>query len=144
VTATAARAAETFALEFPTEPVHVATARIFAAALARAYGIDEDTVEEIKIGISEACGIALRAATPASGPGRIEAERVGDRLTFEVSVEVPADWPGPEADATDTPTPTGPILSREMLSALFPDARTEAGENGRGIVSFSVEIPPEA
>ena len=143
MSATAARAAESFALEFAPEAVHVSTARIFAAALARAYGIDEDTVEEIKIGISEACGIALRAATPSSGPAKIEAERDGDRLTFEVSVDVPPEWPGPEVDATDTPTPTEATLSREMLTALFPDARTEARGGGRGTVSFSVEIPPQ-
>ncbi len=125
-----------FSIEIPADPVYVATARIFASSLARHFGVEEDTVEDLKLAISEACSRALAA----DGEGRIEvrAEHGADRITFEIpqgELETPA-------DDQSTPTPSSAAMaagfSLELVGALFEDAEVADGADGRPVLRFSV------
>jgi hypothetical protein len=49
---------ETFLIEFPPEAHYVSTARLFAAGVARTYGADENTVEDLKVAVRFSDGIA--------------------------------------------------------------------------------------
>jgi serine/threonine-protein kinase RsbW len=46
-------------LSFPARPVHVRTARQVAVALARRAELAEDVLDEIRLAVAEACGLAL-------------------------------------------------------------------------------------
>lgn len=126
-----------FHLVVPSDPRHISTARIFAAAVARVAGADEDTVEDVKVGISEACSMTLRKPH-GSDPLEVSIVAEPERLRFQVTGELPP--VAPESDAADapTPTPTGiaATLGREVVSALFEDTEI-TGEGGRGSIRFS-------
>ncbi len=65
-----------YVLDVPPHPGYVGTARLFAGAVARRFGADEDSVEELKLAVSEACTGAIRAqADSATAPVRVEAEQ---------------------------------------------------------------------
>lgn len=133
---------ERFRLTFPAEPMHVSTARIFVGAVARSLGADEDTVEEVKVGISEACSMTLRASPDQEDVSITVAPEDG-RLTFSVEGRVDPGWVDRDL-AADTPTPTSiaSVLSREVLAALFDDAHVDnAGE--RGNIRFSIALPAQ-
>ena len=125
-----------FTIEVPADPAYVGAARIFSSSLARHYGLEEDTVEDLKLAISEACSRALAA----EGAERIEVriERVDGRLRFEVPQ---GDLVAP-ADDTATPTPSSAEMaagfSLELVGALFEDAAVVEGPEGAQVLRFSV------
>lgn len=125
--------AEQFTLELPKDPVFVATARMFASSLARHFEIDEDTIEDLKLAVSEACTRALATLNGKDQPIALSASRDNGRLTFEVS----------QGDATkvaERPTQDqlSAGLSLELIAALFEDAEFAADPDGRPVVRFSI------
>ncbi|HWC33118.1 MAG TPA: ATP-binding protein [Actinomycetota bacterium] len=133
-------ASDEFRLVVPPDPRHVSTARIFAAAVARVAGADETTVEDIKVGISEACSMSLRPPA-ADGPVEVSIVAEPERLRFEVIGDIPPERAQGEASEAQTPTPTGiaATLGREVVSALFEDAEI-TGAGGRGTIRFSTPL----
>jgi anti-sigma regulatory factor (Ser/Thr protein kinase) len=128
--------AERFTLELPPDPAFVSTARMFASTLARHFEIAEDSVEDLKLAVSEACTRAL-AAEEVDRTLSVTASRDDGRLIFEISQgELP-----PLAEA-DTPTPShqelAAGLSFELITALFADAELVSGAEGSPVVRFSV------
>jgi serine/threonine-protein kinase RsbW len=122
-------------LELPAEPAYIAAARLFAAAVARQYGVQEDAVEDIKLAISEACG--SHVGGQRDGTLRVTVERAGDRLALAVSG--PA---RPVRSADDTPTPTpeelASALGLDVIKALFEDAVLSDGPGDGSTLRFSV------
>ncbi|MFL5766495.1 MAG: ATP-binding protein, partial [Actinomycetota bacterium] len=53
--------ADRFTLELPSEPISIGTARLFSATVARFFGTQEEAVEDLKLAVSEACTVAIRA-----------------------------------------------------------------------------------
>jgi hypothetical protein len=111
----------TLGLELAADPALLATARLFAAAAARAGGCDDDTVEDVRLAVSEACARAMRGAA------------VGDRVTIDAHVEGPG-------VAFVVEGPTGPadddaIDGLDLVATLFPSAAT-TGDGGRTTVRF--------
>lgn len=113
-----------FSISFPAEGVHVSTARIFSAAVARHFGADAADIEDLKIALTEACGSAIsHAKTGGSEKVRVAATPSAGMLTYEVNGHRRTDLLN---------TPTGEIeqsteehmiaLSAELIGALFPDA----------------------
>jgi anti-sigma regulatory factor (Ser/Thr protein kinase) len=51
----------TIALEIPPRSAYVGVVRLALASLARSAGIDEETIEHLKIAVSEACSNAVLA-----------------------------------------------------------------------------------
>jgi anti-sigma regulatory factor (Ser/Thr protein kinase) len=118
-----------FTLEAPLEPPYVATARMFAASLARQFDMDDETIEDLKLAMSEACARAL-ATGGREGRLSVTAERRGERLVFEI------------AQGTDSPTgdPMSEALEAglhlELIGALFQDAEAAAAPGGL-VIRFS-------
>lgn len=50
----------TVTLRLPPTPVHVRTARLVAAAMARRSGVAEDLLDEVRLAVGEACARAVR------------------------------------------------------------------------------------
>lgn len=135
--------AEALTLDIPPAPEFVITARLFVAAAARHFGLDEEAVADLKLAVSEACTQAIsahgRAAVqdPVSivltpEPGMLDVEVRAGRAAFEL----PA--PG-EPDLALTPRSFGQALSNALIHSLFPDAEL-SGEGGL-TVRFSLPRP---
>lgn len=103
-----------FELVVPASPGHVATARLFAATVARALGADEDTVEDLKLAVSEI--VTAVVVNRHSEEVRVVAVDGTGRLTVAVGPIEPN-------DLTDDQL----IDPADIVLALFPDAtRDEA------------------
>jgi hypothetical protein len=131
----------TFVLELPDDPAFVATARLFAAALARHFGCDEDTVQDVKLAVSEACTAAV--ADRGTAPVRLEAAAEGGALRFDVCcLEGPTGRPAAGGDARTArlERPIGPT-GVQLIGALFADAATVQDADGTARIRFSVPLP---
>lgn len=141
---------EAFLLEFPAAAHYVSTARIFAAGVARTFGVDEDLVEDLKIAVSEACTSAIRARQDGGGgdPVRLSARRDADVLSFEAQDTGIA----PSGDAAEpvmrssgsTSEDIARRLSLETIRALFPSTEIVPNHQGGGNIRFSLVLPPAA
>jgi hypothetical protein len=118
-----------FALDLPPRTELLGTARSFAAAVARHYELGGETVEDLKVAISEACVDALLVGD------RLRVLALGHGRTVSFSVELPRDDAGPTAEqALDE---LGSPARFELIRSLFPDASVETAE-GRPTLRFSL------
>jgi hypothetical protein len=111
-------------LTLPARAEHLATARSFAAAVARHFAISGETVEDLKIAISEACVDALVAGSPI----HVVAEDVGRAVAFWI--DAPEGVDGPERHALDE---LGAPARIELIRSLFPDATVTIDDDRRSI-----------
>lgn len=123
-------------LEIAALPRNVALARLFASGAARDAGVDEATIDDLKIAVSEAVTSALRAAGE-DDLITVRTTDTGDR--FAVSVERrPAAAREPavrlERHADDMAD-----VGLALIVSLFPDA---ISDDPPGSVRFSVPIVP--
>lgn len=124
-------------LEIPPQAAYVGTARLFAGAVARHFGIDEGSVDDLKLAVSEACNAAIRVReTEAEDRSiRIESNRDGTSLEFEVEGAVD---PGSLIATSTEDLVRG--LGLELIQALFPDARTTPSRHGGRSVRLSLPL----
>lgn len=127
---------ERFTLQLPSDPAFISTARMFACSLARHFEMEEETVEDLTLAISEACTRAL-AVESTNGSIFLSVAWHEGRLVFEVQQ---GDLRAPVA--TDTPTPSHEAmaagLSLELVTALFQDAELAVDERGQPVLRFSI------
>lgn len=109
-------------LEFTALPEHVRTARLVATAVARRLGFAEETLEEIRLAVGEACTRAVRRSTALGDAAtvRVVLDDGGGRLVVEVS----DDAPGQVVDPGD--------LSLTLVEGLADTVALDAGRGGEG------------
>ena len=97
--------------------------RVFAVAIARLHGCDEDLVEDLKLAVSEAAALGLGLGSVrieiAAGEGRI------DVVVAPGAAAVDEDDPGPHAV--------------DVISALFPNVSVDPAS-----IRFGFPIRDEA
>jgi serine/threonine-protein kinase RsbW len=125
-------------LEIPPEAAYISTARLFVAAVARHFAVEEDSVEDLKLAVSEACNAAIRIRQrePEDRWIHIEGTRQGSQLVFDVEDAL-------EAESSPIATSTEDIvrgLSLELIRALFPDAKTSPNPGGGTSVRLSLPV----
>ena len=137
-------------LEIPHEAEQVRTARLFAAAAARHFDIDEDRVEDLKVAISEACTNAIGSHQRAglSDPVRVVATPEAAGVRFDVVDAGPGFDPELALTAAEDYTPPSGLtegsLGLALIRALFPSIEI-ARNAGRGMtLSIVVERPGPA
>ncbi len=97
-----------YRLVVPATASHVASARLFVAAVVAAAGVDEDVVDDLRLAVSDLVG-------------EIVAEGTAGEVTLEVS----------PAAGTVTIRPWGAVVPEqdfgalEITTALFPASRVE-------------------
>jgi serine/threonine-protein kinase RsbW len=98
-------------LRVPPKAEYLALCRLVLAGIARVHGIDDETVADLKLAITEACSNAIRHAYPADADGDIELRiDVGDgRVTIEV-----ADT-GRGFELVDPPASPSPHMAEEGM-----------------------------
>lgn len=104
--------------------MHVSTARIFSAAVARHFGADAADIEDLKIALTEACGSAIsHAKTGDSVQVRVAATPGAGTLTYEVNGHRRTELLNTSISGIEGSTEQHMIaLSAELIGALFPDA----------------------
>jgi anti-sigma regulatory factor (Ser/Thr protein kinase) len=135
-------------LDIPNDAAQVATARLFASAVGRHVGVDEEGLEDLKLGVSEAATCAVQQGDP-NGAIHIEARPTPERLHILVAWQ---ETPGPgtasnsEADAvleerTDLASlDDEPAMGFDLIRGLFEDARIDRGTDGVVRVAFSLTL----
>ena len=128
-------------LEIPPDAAYVSTARLFAGAMARHFGVEEEAVDDLKLAVSEACNgaIRIRKAEDGTRPIRIEVSSDGGALAFEIEGAIEA---GPSL-AGDTTGDLTRGLSIELIQALFPQATMLAGQGGGTNIRLTVPLSAE-
>ncbi len=115
-------------MDIPPDPAFIGTARLFAASIARSFRFPEESVDDIKLAVSEACGYLM---VTAPGPLAVLVEQLDARLTFNIST-------------TPSPTAEAPVheasLGLEVIGALFPDAGSTSDPP---TITFSVPLERE-
>jgi anti-sigma regulatory factor (Ser/Thr protein kinase) len=127
--------ADRLTLEIPADAAYMSAARLFAAAVARHFAVDENLIPDVKLAVSEACAAGILLGEESSV--RIAAVADGPRVRFEVSQ--PA---GPEVEAVREPSATPDPhqtaeLGLEVIRALFEDAHVTDEPDGGKIIRFA-------
>jgi serine/threonine-protein kinase RsbW len=129
---------ESFVLEIPPIAAYVGMVRLFVGSLARHFGIEEGTVQDLKLAVSEACNgaIRVRGPGPSDDPVRIVSSNDAGRLVVQVD-----DASDSEASA-DASTTEDLVrgLGLELIQALFPDVEMMPGTGGRKGVRLAVPV----
>lgn len=121
-----------FTLDVPAETGQIRTIRLFASSIARQYGCEPTSIEDLKLAISEGCNLALENLDEGSGDRITVKVSVDDRvLIFHLGGIRTSDNGFRQVDAVtaesllDTAT-----MGRELITALFPEARVDKNEHG--------------
>ena len=138
-----------FALEVPPNADQVRTARLFASAVARHFGADEDRVEDLKVAISEATTNSINAHRKAdiNDPVRIAAASEDDGVRFSVIDSGPGfSTENMVADTRSEVTPAHGLfegsLGLTLIRTLFPGVQISQNADRGMTVSFVLETEP--
>ena len=140
--------ADDLALEIDVDPEQVRTARLFAGATARHYGLDEETVEDLKVAISEAVTNAIRSHVAAGmdDPILVRATADAAAVRFDVvdrgSTNAIAATPAEGGDYTPPAGLGASTLGMVVISALFPSVEITPDGDGGATISIRIERPP--
>lgn len=122
----------TVELEVPARPEYVAVVRLALASLGRLAGLDEATVEDLKIAVSEATTSAMLANQAAGGadPVSIAWARGDGQVVIEISDR------GQGADVTEVddgdPTGVRAGISVALLESIVDGCEVVPLRDGRG------------
>lgn len=99
------------------DAAHVRVVRLVAAAFARRAGVDEEAIEEVKLAVGEACGMAVSALGPdAEEQLSIELD---DTVGVRVVVRTPVDLANQSApDGGTGLVPDGLDVIRALLDRV--------------------------
>jgi serine/threonine-protein kinase RsbW len=124
-------------LVMPAEPKWLALGRLVLAGVCQLGAVDEETLADLKLAVTEACSNSVRHAYEDGGSGEVEVryELERDSLLVEVSDAGRGfrfDRPLPELG----PQPDEELREDEMglaiIHALADEVDVGAGEEGRG------------
>ncbi|CAN5602672.1 anti-sigma B factor RsbW [soil metagenome] len=123
----------TVEIEIPSRSVYVGVVRLALASLARSAGVDEETVDDLKIAVSEACANAVLSHEDAGeqAPVTVKWTEQDDRLLVEV---------GDRGSVYDPEAPEDPfdsqgfssrfLMSFSLLQSLVDDCSFGPREGG--------------
>jgi anti-sigma regulatory factor (Ser/Thr protein kinase) len=137
-----------FSLAVPATKDHLSTIRLFGAAAAAHLGAGSDSVEDLRLALSEACAIAMGG--DGDGPGRVEVVLSPTRGGVHVEVRgdrVPGSGNGDQAEAGeigDAEDTSGRDLGMALLQALVRDLSILEGTDGSVRLAFDVTLAADA
>lgn len=128
------RPAPELALELPARPEYLRVARHAVAALARLHGVPEDCVEDVKLGVSEACARAMATAPPEGAPPvELLALVEGGAVVVEVLDRGPAperEVSGPPEELDTAELPFEVVLALPVIRGLVDELTISPREGG--------------
>jgi len=126
--------ADRLTLEIPARNEYLILARLALAGIARETPIEQTTLADLKLAVTEACGNAVRHASP-DADGIVRIRYTVDQEAIEIHVE--DEGPGL---ATSIPRPLQPGDLEEsgmglaVIHALVDEVEIRPGAAGRGTV----------
>lgn len=136
-------------LVFPASPEYLILARLALSGLARSTPVDEATLADLKLAVTEACGNAVRHAY-ADGQGTVSVRFTvtGDLLEMEVADRGAGIHlvPAPDEPADDPGLPESG-MGMAIIRAVVDDVDVREGDDGQGTVvtmakRLTVPSPP--
>ena len=129
-------------IEIPPRSAYVGVVRLAIASLARAGGFAEDTVEDLKIAVSEACANAVLSMveTRSTDPVSVSWHEYPDRIVIEVAGRGVVD-DAPEGEVDSQGFSTRLVMSHALLTALV-DEYEFVPRDGGGMVSRLIMARP--
>lgn len=127
--------AQVFELAVSPTPSSVSVCRLFVGSVARHYEIDEDTIGDLKVAVSEAVTNSIKAHVEAGRvdvPVRIRVLCDAQACFVEIHDEGNGFEPPPQTEGAITP-PSGLYegsLGLLLIRSLFPEAEIASGEAG--------------
>lgn len=133
----------TVELRFSALPVHVRTARLVAASVARRSGVDDGLLDEIRLAVGEACSraVGLHQRAGLVAPIEVLLHSYGARFSVEVGDSasgdvhhVPAGREGNGLGPADLlegdPDSMDDSLGLLLITSLVDDVKVVAGAEG--------------
>ncbi|HLF67920.1 MAG TPA: ATP-binding protein [Gaiellaceae bacterium] len=120
-------------LSFPSKPEYLLLARLALSGIARHLPLDDTTLADLKLAVTEACGNAVRHAyLDGAGPVRVSFVVAEDRLQMIVEDQgVGLDAASPRT-ATVQPLEGG--MGMAIIRAIVDELDVRTGADGRGTV----------
>ncbi len=128
------------ALQVGQDPAHVRLVRLVSAAVARMAGLGDEALDEVRLGVSEACGLAIDALDAAGSDAPMSLE-FDDTSGLQVTVRTPAALPARH----EVPVPADPALEDSpniahvlldrlaLIEGLIDDVGVESGPTGSSV-----------
>jgi serine/threonine-protein kinase RsbW len=125
-------------LVFGATPGYIATARLFAATIGRHYGLTNETLEDLRLAVSEACTLAVEAGGGSAGrPVKLSLRWSGEALQVEVQ-DVGEPHPARSVARRQLDHEVRLLVgSLELVGMLFEDAEVLPGKDGAHLLRFS-------
>ncbi|HEX2175565.1 MAG TPA: ATP-binding protein [Nocardioidaceae bacterium] len=130
----------TVALQVGQDPAHVRLVRLVSSAVARMAGLGDEALDEVRLGVSEACGLAIDAlgAAGSDAPMSLEFDDTGGlRVTVRTPAALPArhEVPVPADPALeDSPNVAHVLLDRlALIEGLIDDVDVASGPDGSSV-----------
>ena len=119
-------------LEIPPRSPYVGVVRLALSSLARAAGLDEEKVDDIKIAVSEACANAVISNEEAGSddPVTVSWEENEDAVRIEVTDRGAMFNPDGVEQADSQGFSTRTVMSMALLKSLVDDCQFEPRTGG--------------
>ena len=101
-------------LQIPPRSPYVGVVRLAVSALARSAGVDEETVDDLKIAVSEACANAVLSQEEAGSDAPVEV--TWDQVDAAIHIEVSDRGKTVEMDGSPDAVDTQGFSTREVMS----------------------------
>ena len=121
----------TVRLMIPARPEYISLCRLALAGISRTRGLDDETVADLKLALTEACTNSIRHAYP-QGDGTVEVvyDLLPDRLVIEVADTGSGFDLLEREEVADGLTEGG--LGMAIMRALADELELTRGADGRG------------
>ena len=118
-------------LTIPARPEYITLGRLALTGIARLRPLDEETLGDLKLALTEACSNSVRHAY-ANGEGTVEIRYVlhSDRLEIEVADDGEGFDPSAEREEGDELAEGG--LGIAIIRSIPDELEIGAGEGGKG------------
>lgn len=113
----------TVSLSFTALPEHVRTARLVATAVARRLGLPEESLEEVRLAVGEACVRAVSRTNAAGLATPVQVDMTDDDGVFAVVVRDRS--PAPDGSGLDQ-------MALTLLHGLAPEVTIQEPVVGAG------------
>lgn len=125
-------------LKFTALPAHVRTARLVAVAMARRAGVDDETLDEVRLAVGEACtrAVDLHERHCAQEPVLLTLRDDDDRFSVVVTDRAPATGDANGTDAATAVEANGtlpPGVGLAVITGLVDDVDVQTGATGGSV-----------
>ncbi|MFN2489059.1 MAG: ATP-binding protein [Actinomycetota bacterium] len=131
-------------LEIPSRSVYVGVVRLALSSLARGAGLDEETVDDLKIAVSEACANAVLSNEDAGSDAPVTVKWTEEGPDFVIEIGDRGAVYDPEAGAESLDSQgfsSRSVMSYALLQSLVENCRLSPRPGGGMCARLSVTRP---